>query len=339
MRSCWRGVALLFTVCLAADCEVPSTQLAATRWGGGDGGTADVRVVPSDAGADLLRRDAPGEAGCQQTSIDLTIPNGDVMLVVERSSVMSTPNDSTCASCGTYWTTLLAAAEQLMSASSNQFHWGLKLFPSPSDADACLVSSTIEVPLASDASAAIVSTLKAAPAPSGGTPTTSAVRETFGYLHTIQGDAPKLVVLAMGGTPTCASGDPTQEDMQAAIAEVAPLSEPIVFVLGIGAARQKLDRLAVSGSTLSAYSTEQVPDLVRAMEGWARTIASCVFPLPYAVLPGQSVSASLDDVSLIAGDPDGFTVSNDGTQLTLQGSPCFYIGSYSTLTIGVGCGG
>jgi hypothetical protein len=126
--------------------------------------------------------------------------------------------------------------------------------------------------------------------------------------------------------------------MQATITEVGLLSEPRVFVLGIGEVRQKLDRMAVVGGTVSAYSTGQISGLLQAIEGWARTLASCVFPLPSPVLPGQSVSALLDDVPLIAGDANGFTVSSDGTQLSIQGSPCFYIGAYATLTIRVGCG-
>jgi hypothetical protein len=332
-----RGVMLLFTIGLAASCDLPKVHLPATRWGGADGGTADAGAAPADASPDQSRRDT-ASGGCQQTSVDLTIPNGDIMLVVERSSVMSTPNDSACAGCGTYWTSLAPALGQLTSGQSNHFRWGLKLFPSPGSADACLVSSTVEVPLASGATTALLSALNAAPAPSGGTPTTSAVRETYGYLHTIQGDTPKLIVLAMGGTPTCAAGDPTQEDMQAAIDEVALLSEPRVFVLGVGAERQKLDRLAVVGGTVSAYSTDEISQLLKAVERWARTLASCGFPLPSPVAPGQSVGALLDDVPLVAGDTNGFTISSDGAQLTIQGSACFYIGAYSTLTIRVGCG-
>jgi hypothetical protein len=269
---------------------------------------------------------------------DLTVPDGSVMLIAERSSVMNTLNDSTCSGCGTYWTSLLAAADTLTSAKSNHFRWGLKLFPSPSDADACLVSSTMEVPLTSDAGAPILSALGASPAPSGGTPTTSVVSEVYSYFHTVQDDAPKVVLLAMGGTPTCASGDPAAEDLQAATAKVGDESEPRVYVLGIGAERQKLDRMAVAGSMVSAYSTEQIPDLLGAIEGWARMMASCNFPLPSAALAGQSVSASLDDTALTVGSQDGFTISRDGMQITIQGSPCFYIGTYSTLTIKVGCG-
>jgi hypothetical protein len=329
-----RGAILLFA--LAASCGLPSMHLPATRRAGGDGGAPDAGVVGRDASAEPGRRDTA--SGCQQTIVDLTVPGGDVILALERSRVMSTPNDSTCAGCGTYWASLLTAVGQLTSATSNHFRWGLKLFPSPGSTDACLISSTVEVPLTANASSPIASALAAAPPASGGTPTTAAVREAYAYLHTIPGDGPKLVVLAMAGTPTCAAGDPAQEDMQAAIDEVGLLSEPRVFVLGVGADRQKLDRLAVVGGTVSTYATDEVAPLLKAIERWARTLATCVYPLPARVSAGQSVGVMLDDLALVAGDADGFVVSADGTQLTIQGSPCFYIGSYATLTIRVGCG-
>jgi hypothetical protein len=229
------------------------------------------------------------------------------------------------------------AIAQLTSATSNHFRWALKLFPSPGSADACGVSSNVEVALTQAASSAVVTALDAAPPAGGGTPTTAAVHEAYAYLHTIPGDKPKLVVLAMAGTPTCAGNDPAQEDMPAAIDEVALLSEPRVFVLGVGAERAKLDRLAVVGGTVSVYSTDEIAPLLKSVERWARTLASCVFPLPARVSAGQSVGVMLDDTRLVAGDADGFVVSGDGTQLTIQGSPCFYIGAYATLTIRVGC--
>lgn len=331
-RAAGRIATLLLALAVAGSCEIPSLHLPATRRGD-DAGATDVRLVAADAGPD---QKGDANSGCQQTTVDLTIPNGDVVLVVERSRVMSTPNDSACAGCGTYWTRLVAAIAQLTSAPSNHLRWGLKLFPSPGSADACAVSANVEVALTSGSG--IVAALDAAPPGGGATPTTAAVREAYAYLHTIPGDTPKLVVLAMGGTPTCAGNDPAQEDMQAAIDEVALLSEPRVFVLGVGAERAKLDRLAVVGGTVSVYSTDEVAPLLKAIERWARTLASCGFPIPAGVSAGQSVGVLLDDTRLVAGDADGFVVSGDGTQLTIQGSPCFYIGAYATLTIRVGCG-
>lgn len=321
----------LLMACTAA-CQV---NLPATRWGGTPAGQ-DAR--PGDV-SDDPRRDVQDGGSCRQSVVDLTVPNGSVVLLAERSSVMNTANDSTCAACGSYWTALVAAADTLTSATSNHFRWGLKLFPSPSDTDACLVSSTVEVPLATQARASILSTLAACPTPSGGTPTTSAVGQVYDYFATIQDGTPKIVLLAMGGTPTCAAGDPTHEDLQAATAKVGDLSGPIVFVLGIGANRQKLDRMAVAGSMANAYSTDQLGDLLGAIEGWARMMGSCQFPLPAPAPAGQSVSVSLDNTQLSQGGQDGFTVSRDGTQMTIQGAPCFYIGTYATLTIRVGCGG
>ncbi len=324
---------LLLALFLSTGCQAPSTHLAATRRVDG-GGTVDARVVPADGGPG---RDGPA-IGCQETTVDLTVPKGNIVLVVERSDAMNTPNDSSCDSCGTYWDAAVEAIDQLTSATSNHFRWGLKLFPSPGAGDACSVSPFVDVPLTSDANAPIVSALRSSTAPSGGTPTTSAVGAVYAFLRTILDPAPRVIVLVMGGTPTCASGDPTLEDMEAAIAEVSQLPQPYVFVLGVGADRQKLDRLALAGSTLSAYSTDQIPDLLGAVEGWARTIAGCVFPLASPLFPGQGVTVSLDGVPLVLGDPNGFGITPDGSEVMIQGASCFYIGTYSTLTIRVGCG-
>ncbi|MGD0837972.1 MAG: hypothetical protein ABSB49_15140 [Polyangia bacterium] len=329
MRRCRQHFILLAVLCANARCQV---DLAATHWGGADAAATSL-ASPSDGGGGQA-----GAAGgaCHEAVTDLTIPSGNVMLVVERSSVMSTPNDDTCGSCGSYWSTLIYAVDSLTSASSNHFQWGLKLFPSTGSSDACLVTSTMDLPLAPAANAAIVATLNAT-SPSGGTPVTSAVREVVDYLRTVKDGLPQVILLAMGGTPTCASDDPTQDDTQAALAELDRATEPVVFVLGIGPAGAKLDRLAAAGGTVSAYSSDQIAALLSDIEGWAMTIASCDFPLPSVPQAGQSVSVALDGVQLGQGDPDGFTISPDGTMVIIQGSSCYYLSSHSTLTISVGC--
>jgi hypothetical protein len=178
-----KGLALLLAFGLAGSCQV---NLPATRWGGLDGASADAQDALRGPAADGASQGGLDSGSCREAVFDLTVPNGSVMLVAERSTVMSTPNDNACAACGTYWTSLQVAAAALTSAKSNHFRWGLKLFPSPSGADACLVSSAMEVPLAFDNSASILSALGAAPAPNGGAPTTLAVSEVYSYFHTMQ---------------------------------------------------------------------------------------------------------------------------------------------------------
>jgi hypothetical protein len=346
-----KGSLAFLAIALVAGCEVPSTHLSATRWGGADATVADTRVAQTaaetnppvadgPAADDALAPDDPDGVECPPpTTIDLTIPNGNVMLVVDRSSTMSSLNDPTCEDCGTYWTSVLDAVNQLTSSTTNHFRWGLKLFPSPDAPDACFVAPGVEVPLARDANASIMSALMNSGSPSGGAPATYGLRQVRSYLRTALERLPGALVLVMGEAPTCAAQDPAQEDMQAAVAEVGVPPSP-VYVLSVGGARQKLDALAFAGYTYGSYSVDQVSNLLGAMEAGARAFGqSCAFPLPSVVSSWQLVTASLDDTPLIFGDPNGFIVSGDGTQLIIQGGPCAFIGTHSTLTITVGCGG
>jgi len=331
-----KSLTLLIGVGVAAACEVPTTHLPATHQGIPDAGRTDAPTVSPDVRRDSSG-DSSGDGGCQQSYIDLTVPDADIMLLVERSSAMNTLNDPACDSCGTYFTTLVEAVKTLTGAGSINFRWGLKLFPSLGDGDACLVSSAPEVPLAADASAAIASVL-AATTLQGGAPTTMAVRQAVSYLASVQNGAPKFIVLATSSAPSCALGDPSQDDFSATVTEVSR-SFRFVFVLGLGPEQVKFDRIAAAGSTVSTYSADRVPYLQKALQGLAMTLTNCNYPLPGPVLPGQMVSVLLDNTPLPSGAPNGFVLSPDGTQVILQGGACYYIGTHSSVTIKVGCDG
>jgi hypothetical protein len=323
---------LLVALGLTAGCEVPTTHLPATRRANADGGTADAKLVPADG-----RRDSSSDGGCQQNTIDLTVPSADIMLIVDRSAVMNTVNDSACPGCGTYWTTLVDAVQRLTSAKSNQFRWGLKLFPSLSDTDACLLSPLPDVPLTGDASGAIASALASA-TPKGGAPTGLAVRQVVNYFASIMNGSPKFIVLAMGSSPTCAGGDPSQDDFSASLAEVDRAPE-LMFVIGVGPDRTKFDQIAMAGAKVAAYSPSDTGYLLGALQGLATSFPSCNFALPSTATPGQTVSVLLDDMPLLLGAPNGFLVTSDGSRVILQGPSCFYVGAHTTLTLKVGCDG
>jgi hypothetical protein len=329
---------LLLVLGLGA-CELPTTHLPATRRATADAGTvdtrpADTKLVPADAG-----RDSPGDSGCQYRYVDLTVPNGDIMLVVDRSAVMNTLNNSTCSGCGTYWSTIVDTIQTLTSSKSNQFRWGLSLYPSPTDADACLVSATPEVAVGADTSNAIASAL-AATTPRGGAPTAMAIHQTqtVNYFGPLVYGPPRFIVLAMGSAPTCAGGDPAQEDFAATLTEIQRAFE-LVFVIGVGPDRSKFDQLAMAGTKVAAYSPGDTSYLLGALEGLARSFAGCNFVLPSTAVPGKTVNVLLDDVPLTAGATNGFLVTPDGTQVVLQGPSCFYIGTHASVTLKVGCDG
>ncbi len=311
---------------IATSCSLPTTHLVATKWGGTDGGVTDGLAV-----GDRATRD-----GCVASQVDLTKPPGEVVLLLDRSSVMNTLDDPACGSCGTYWTALLHAVELLTSATSNNFRWALKLFPSPAAADACLVTSDPESPLSDNARATIASAL-ASTSPGGGAPATTGVRDVVSYLGAAQG-WPKLIVIALGASPTCAANDPTLDDLSAAVKAVdqAPY---FTFILGFGSNRAPFEKLADVGATMSSYGPDQVASLLGDLEALARSLRSCSFVLPENASTSQTVNVLLDGAPLVRGGADGFSLSQDGSQVTLRGASCFYLDGHANLTLEVGCGG
>jgi hypothetical protein len=326
VRLGWKTFLVLLAI--ASSCEVPNTHLPATHRSASDGGTADT------ADARSVSVDVRRDGGCQQSDFDLTAPQADVMLVVERSGVMNTPAFSACSTCGTYWTTLIDALKTLTTTTSANFRWGLKLFPSPGDVDACFVTAPPDVPLTSDAGA-IASALTAG-APKGGAPSAIALRQAVGYLDFVQSSGLQIVVLAMGGTPTCMMGDPSQDDLAATQAEVPEWPTPL-YVLGPGPDQPALNSLGYAGSGIPRFSTDAVQYLGKAMRGAALGWAtSCTFPLPGPVAPGQTVNVLLDGMPIPAG-PGGFVFTQDGTQVWIQGGYCYSLGNHANVTIKIGC--
>lgn len=338
----WRELLL---VCAAAagmgGCDLPSSHLAATRWAGSDGAASDAaNDAASDAASDSANDsgqepDASIPVGCLESRIDLTRPTGTVVLVLERSSAMNALNDSTCDACGTYFTALERAVETLTSATTNRFRWGLKLFPSPADTTACLVTPALDLSPLQDAHAAVASVL-AATSPNGAAPVAAAVRASSSYLSGLGDNDPHLIVLATAGAPTCASNDPTMDDLSAAVAAVDAAPQ-FTFVLGLGPQRARFGKLADVGSTDSAYSVDQAALLLRDVENLAGELATCAYPLPDGPLGDRSVAVLLDGTALTPGGSDGFSVSSDGARIRVLGSTCFDLASHTSLVIRVGC--
>jgi hypothetical protein len=331
---------LLFCAAVSgvSGCDLPSSHLAATRWVGSDGAASDVaREAASDVVSDAAQEpDASIPVGCVESRIDLTRPTGTVVLVLERSNAMNALNDSTCASCGSYFTALEQAVESLTTATSNRFRWGLKLFPSPADTTGCLVTPALDLSPMQDPHAAVAAALAMTP-PNGGAPVTAAVRATSSYLSGLSDNDPKLMVLATAGAPTCASNDPTGDDLSAAVAAVDAAPQ-FTFVLGLGPQRARFGKLADVGATVSAYSVDQAALLLRDIENLAGELATCVYPIPDGPLGDRSVAVLLDGTALTPGGTDGFSVSSDGARVRLLGSACFYLASHTSLAIRVGCG-
>jgi hypothetical protein len=166
-----------------------------------------------------------------------------------------------------------------------------------------------------------------------------AIRQAVGYLNFVQSDGAQIVVLAMGGTPTCLMGDPSQDDTAATQAAV-PGWPTSLYVLAAGRDPTALNNIAYAGAGSPSFPTDAVQYLGKyirsAALGWA---TGCVFPLPGPVAPGQNPTVLVDGVPVPQGGFGGFILSQDGMQIVLQGPPCFNLGFHATVTIKVGCTG
>jgi hypothetical protein len=292
-----------------------------------------------DLPKEQLPTSLPDGTACSTTFVDLTSPPANIVLLAERSAFMTTaPQSDLCAGCATLWDALLSAADDLTGSTSNRFRWGLKLFPSPGGGGACFTSPTFEVFPIEGANRIIVAALNAAP-PAGQAPATSALRQAATSVAAIGFDIPTVYVLMLGGNPTCAGSDNTQEDSAGLVAEIEKWTAR-VFVLGLGPKRAAWDRIAAAGGTLSAYSPAEIPNLLSALEHLAASTAGCTFSLPTDARSSASdpgLEVLLDGQPVPSSALDGYTVSSDGTRLILNGSYCSGLGGYSTLKIQIGC--
>jgi hypothetical protein len=328
--------AWLLVVWLAtgAACELPKRGLPATIWLGGDAGTTvDARradAYPRDAVGD-----GPSSQSCRRTVFDLTRPEGEVVFVVDRSSIMSTSNVGQCPSCTTYWNSLKDAVSIVTGDPGDKLDFGLKLFPSTTAGNGCEVTTTMDVPVSS-AGAQATASLLASSIPAGQAPLTLGLRSAVDYLGGRPSLVPQMIVLAMAGLPTCGGSDHTQDDSSLALDDVrrsAAMAIP-VFVLAVGDVQPKLLSFAQMGGTTTTHSAYQPQVLLQDLRTYARQNAPCTYSLPGDVGPQASVSVYFDGVEI-----DGFFVDSAEPSVAFNSDVCNQLHSLtvSELAIEIAC--
>ena len=155
--------------------------------------------------------------GCLESRVDLTRPTGTVLLIVDRSSAMNTLNDSTCAACGTYSTTLARTVETLTTATSNRFRWGLELFPSAGRHEGVPHHAGPGHSAHDRPSRRPCRGLACRAARRGGPRRRGGPSRRRATWAVSAAKSPSSWLLATAGTPTCAANDPAQDDLSAAV--------------------------------------------------------------------------------------------------------------------------
>jgi hypothetical protein len=296
---------------------------------------------------------SPGDTTCGTTTRDTTQAPADILIVLDRSESMtnSLTDDKTCTS--STCTTRLAAvvpAVQAVVTNNPGIHWGLELFSSPGG-NSCSVSSTPQVPISADSSAAINAQLAALTTQTS-TPTRLAITAATAYLNMVADGNNKAILLASDGLPNCASGAGSSssgtDDLSGTKVAVKAAKDAgfPVYVIGIGPTTSvsNLNQLAVEGGTGSYYPATSTTELNAALTKIAKAVTTCTFKSDTVPQDSNLVYVYVDKNLADKSDSNGWKFDpTDSTNSTivLTGSTCTDLmdGKTSQVQIVFGCPG
>ena len=334
--------------------------------GGTGGGDASVSikldVIPSWWGElDAIQElDTPlaADANCGITTSATIRQAVDVLLVLDRSSSMDYSITADCycttnttnpgnlctdtTNCTRRWNSVKPAVQKTLS-STKYVNWGLKFFPSDPTSN-CGVTSTMEVPIASDTSATIQTQIDSAK-PSLGTPTAAALSAATAYLKTVTDTNNKVILVATDGQPNC-GGTPANintVDMTGAFvaATAANAAGFPVYVVGIGPNLDNLTELAAAGGTKDYYPVSSPQQLADALTAIGNKVGSCSFKA-YDMPPDpNNFAVYVNKQKVDQGAADGWTYDASSQSIVLTGSNCDDVnaGKDTTVQILFGCPG
>ncbi len=302
-----------------------------------------------------------GDANCGvQTSSTKQLPT-DVLLVLDRSGSMtysittdcccsntcrSITNTSMCSSttsCTERWPALTSAVDSTISAAVG-INWGLKLFSSPGQSDACGVNAGVEVGIATNSVASIQSNI-ASVSPSGSTPTASAITAATNYLGTVTDSNTKVILLATDGEPNCKAGsrDRTTSDTAGTTTAITAAFNAgyKVYVIGIGPSVGNLDSFALAGGTEHYYPATSAADLASALATISKAVSSCNFEMSQSPPDPNNVAVYLDGALVSKDSTNGWSFGSSSQTVILNGTPCNQITSGASTKVQVlfGCPG
>lgn len=263
----------------------------------------------------------------------------DVLLVLDRSGSMNFSIAEECSCdpianpsvvcadtvhCTTRWSSLETALDRTVT-STPYLSWGLKLFPSP-DGGSCAVRKGVEVPVAADATSAIHDRI-ATTAPSGDTPTASAILTATAYLKTLTDGHTKMILLATDGQPNCGGDFPSvyQDDIEGTNRAITAAFGDgfLVYVIGIDSdpTIATLDAFAQAGGTGSHQAVESLDGLTAALSSISKA-ASCAFTLTTRPPDPNNVVVYLNKTVIPQSTSAGWSFGADPQTILLHGTYC-----------------
>jgi Mg-chelatase subunit ChlD len=289
---------------------------------------------------------APQE-NCGATTVDSKRAEADVLIVLDRSSSMTSNigDDSDCrggSSCTTRLQAVVTGIQAVVSGNPG-IRWGLELFTTPKKS-LCTVSGLPQVDVGPDTASAIQSQLASITTASS-TPTAAAIKVATDYLKTVHDGNNKVILLATDGVPNCADGTTDSDGMPGTLEAVRAASAAgfLVYVIGIGPEVGNLNELARTGGTNSYYPVSSTAELNAALSSIAKAVATtCTYKVAKAPPDKGLVFVYVDKKFVGEDDADGWTFDPSdatGATVTLTGAYCEDIlsGAATQVQIIFGC--
>ena len=261
-------------------------------------------------------------------SDEYTLPKfkAEVLVLLDRSGSMTGKLGAS-----TKWEDAAKVVKAAVTNSRN-VSWGLKLFPTGSEA--CAASSTVEVPLAMGSAAAIATAVDGTGPLGEGTPITATMKAAAAHLQSLTPSGRKHIVLVTDGAPTCRDGNPNGRDEAQAIAAIDSAAKAgfQTLVVGIATAAADvatLDKMAVAGGAPRAGTPRYYPagsqaELSAVLDGIIASLTPCVFPLANRPLDPNYVTVTVGTTPLIRdlSHQQGWDYVNNGAAIQIYGGAC-----------------
>lgn len=276
----------------------------------------------------------PGEGGTSCPNVTVTFEKRvpTIALLVDQSGSMTEKFGG-----GTRWTVardaLINNSNGVVKILEKEVRFGLAMYTSKNGFAGGACPMLAEVDIALGNFAAIRDKLMASD-PIGETPTGESIDAVVKKLENPAIPGPKYIVLATDGEPdTCAVPNPQNGQKEAVAAAKNSFAKGIpVFYIAVSAdvTAAHAQQMANAGQGLDTAGTKKAKYYVAsdaasmksAFDAIIFGVRSCTFKLNAKVVDASKGVVTVDGVKVAYNDPNGWTLSGDGTEITLVGSTC-----------------
>jgi hypothetical protein len=275
----------------------------------------------------------PGEGGtCPNVTVNFAKQTPTVALLVDQSGSMTEKFGG-----GTRWSVardaLVNGTNGVVKIMEKEVRFGLAMYTSKSGFTGGACPLLAEVDIALSNYAAIRDKLMASD-PIGDTPTGESIDAVVKKLENPAIPGPKYIVLATDGEPdTCAVPNPQngQKEAIAAAQNAWKKSIPVFYIaVSSDVSASHAQQMANAGQGLDPMGTKKAKyylasdaaSMKAAFDAIIYGVRSCTFKLNAKVVDPTKGIVTVDGAKVPYNDPNGWTLSADGTEVTLNGSAC-----------------